>query len=290
MSPIVGDEVPLDPSVTSVCLDEGVFGVGTFARLGGVSVRTLRYYDEIGLLRPVWVDPHTGYRWYEPDQLHRLHRIVALRDLGVRLVEIGRLLDEPLSVEELRGILLLRRAESHHRLASEAERLSRVEARLLQMEEPTMTDYEVVVKRTDAQHVIALSEQLDGVADIGDAHSRAWPRLHAVLAELGVDFDPPSIAVERGTGPIEFLAALPVPDDIDRNADGVETFDIPGLERAATTVMHGEPDFDGGFRALHAWIEQTGERAAGEIREIYLDCDGPRNTWVVELQVALEPR
>jgi len=267
-----------------------VFGVGTFARLGGVSVRTLRYYDEIGLLRPVWVDPHTGYRWYEPDQLHRLHRIVALRDLGVRLVEIARLLDEQLSVEEMRGILLLRRAEAHDRLATEAERLSRVEARLTQMEEPAMTDYEVVVKRTGSQRVLALSEQLDGFADIGDAHARSWPRLHAVLADLGVEFVPPSIAVERGTGPIEFIAALPVPDDVDHHADGIGTFELPGLERAATTVMHGEPDFDGGFRALHAWVDQTAERAAGEGREIYLDCDGPRNTWVVELQVALEPR
>jgi DNA-binding transcriptional MerR regulator len=267
-----------------------VFGVGTVARLGGVSVRTLHYYDEIGLLHPVWVDPDTGYRWYEPDQLHRLHRIVALRDLGVRLVEIGRLLDEELSVEELRGILLLRRAESHDRLASEAERLSRVEARLIQMEEPTMTDYEVVVKRTDAQRVIALTEQLDGVTDIEGAHARSWPRLHAVLGELGVAFVPPSIAVEHGTGPIEFLAALPVPDDVDHKADGIETLDLAGLQRAATTVMHGYPDFDGGFRALHAWIEQAGERAADESREIYLDCDGPRDTWVVELQVALEPR
>jgi hypothetical protein len=156
------------------------------------------------------------------------------------------------------------------------------------MEEPTMTQYEVVVKRTDAHRVIARSEQLDGYADIGDAHARSWPRLHAVLAELGVAFVPPSIAVERGTGPIDFLAALPVPHDVDHNADDIETFELSGLERAATTVIHGDPDFDGGFHALHAWVEQAGERAAGESREIYLDCDGPRNTWVVELQLALE--
>ena len=122
-----------------------MFGIGTVARLGGVSVRTLRYYDEIGLLHPVWVDPANGYRWYEPEQLHRLHRIIALRDLGVRLVEIGLLLDESLSIEELPGILLLRRAEAHDQLAAQAERLGRVEARLAQMEEPNMTEYDVVV-------------------------------------------------------------------------------------------------------------------------------------------------
>jgi len=159
-----------------------VFGIGAVARLGGVSVRTLRYYDEIGLLRPVWTDPNTGYRWYEPDQLHRLHRIVALRDLGVRLVEIGRLLDNDVSVDELRGILLLRRAEAHDRLASEAARLARVEARLDQLKEEPMTEYDVVLKTTDPQWVIGISESLAGLDDIGPAHARLWPRVHAVTA------------------------------------------------------------------------------------------------------------
>jgi DNA-binding transcriptional MerR regulator len=270
-------------------LDELVFGIGTVARLGGVSVRTLRYYDEIGLLRPVWVDPNTGYRWYQPEQLHRLHRIVALRDLGVRLVEIGRLLDESLSVEELRGILLLRRAEAHDRLAAEAERLGRVAARLVQMEEPTMTDYDVVVKSSDPEWVVAITEKVDSLAEIGAAHGRLWPRLHAMLEDLGVERVPPSIATERGTAPIEFTAALPVPDNIRYQGNGAETIELPGLPRAATTVIHGDPDFDGGFRALRAWIDQAGEEEAGELREIYLDCDGPRDTWVVELQLALEP-
>jgi len=111
-----------------------------------MSVRTLRYYDEIGLLRPVWVDQSTGYRWYEAEQLRRLHRVLALRDLGVRLVEIGVLLDDQLTVQELRGILSLRRAEAHDRLAAEAERLARVEARLAQLEEREMSDYDMVVK------------------------------------------------------------------------------------------------------------------------------------------------
>jgi len=267
-----------------------VFGIGAVARLGGVSVRTLRYYDEIGLLRPVWTDPNTGYRWYEPDQLHRLHRIVALRDLGVRLVDIGRLLDNDVSVDELRGILLLRRAEAHDRLASEAARLARVEARLDQLKEEPMTEYDVVLKTTDPQWVIGISESLAGLDDIGPAHARLWPRVHAVLDRLGVEFHAPSIAVEHGTGPIAFTAALPVPDDVRDPGDGAEAFELPGLERAATTVIHGNPDFHGGFQALFDWIAQTGERPAGESREIYLDCDGPRDTWVVELEVALEPR
>jgi DNA-binding transcriptional MerR regulator len=221
--------------------------------------------------------------------LRRLHRIVALRDLGVRLVEIAVLLDTQVSVEELRGILSLRRAEAHDRIAAEAERLARVEARLAQLEEREMSDYDVVVKSTSGEWVVAITETVNGLSDIADVHGRLWPRLDAIVEEIGVERVPPSIARERGKGPIEFTAALPVPDDVRYDTNGGRTCEIPGLGRAATTVMYGD-DFNGGFRALRAWIDDAGEREAGELREIYLDCDGPRNTWVVELQLALEPR
>ena len=80
-----------------------MFGIGAFARLGGVSVRTLHHYDELGLLAPAHVDPDTGYRWYEAEQLARLNRILALRDLGFALGDIGPVLADPVSADELRG-------------------------------------------------------------------------------------------------------------------------------------------------------------------------------------------
>ncbi len=65
-----------------------MISIGDFARLGRVSVRMLRHYDTMGLLRPEHVDPHTGYRYYRPEQLRRLNRIVALKDLGLRLEQV----------------------------------------------------------------------------------------------------------------------------------------------------------------------------------------------------------
>jgi hypothetical protein len=73
-------------------------------------------------------------------------------------------------------------------------------------------------------------------------------------------------------------------------ADGLATIRLPAVERAATTVVRGAPDqFPGAFRALHEWIDQAGERATSFERELYVDCDGPRDTWVTELQAILEP-
>ena len=106
-----------------------MYGIGTVARLAQVSVRTLRHYDDLGLLTPAHVDPVTGYRRYRPDQVLMLHRILVLRDLGVPLSEIGQLIDDDVTVDQLRGILRLRQAESRARLATQTEQLTRVEVR-----------------------------------------------------------------------------------------------------------------------------------------------------------------
>jgi DNA-binding transcriptional MerR regulator len=87
-----------------------MFTIGDFARHGRVSVRMLRHYDGIGLLRPSRVDPASGYRFYEAGQLARLNRIIALKDLGFTLDQVQRVLDEQVSVEQLRGMLRLRQA------------------------------------------------------------------------------------------------------------------------------------------------------------------------------------
>ena len=88
-----------------------MFVIGEFAQHGRVSVRMLRHYDAIGLLRPAHVDPVTGYRFYQAAQLADLNRIVALKDLGFTLEQVRVLLDEDVSVEQVRGMLALRRAD-----------------------------------------------------------------------------------------------------------------------------------------------------------------------------------
>ncbi len=67
-----------------------MFSIGEFARLGGVSVRTLRHYDKIGLLRPATVDPDTGYRGYSAARLGQISRIIALKELGLSLAQVRR--------------------------------------------------------------------------------------------------------------------------------------------------------------------------------------------------------
>jgi DNA-binding transcriptional MerR regulator len=71
--------------------------IGDFSKLARVTIKALRYYDELGLLKPVKVDEFTGYRYYETSQLTQLHRIVAMKDMGLSLEEIARLLKDNVS-------------------------------------------------------------------------------------------------------------------------------------------------------------------------------------------------
>src|SRR5580700_9334236 len=125
-----------------------MFSIGEFARHGRVSVRMLRHYDAIGLIRPACVDVATGYRFYEASQLDELNRVMALKDLGFTLQQVRAILEEKVSAAELRGMLKLRRAEIHAQIEAETARLARVEARLLTIEDEARVPTDgVVIKR-----------------------------------------------------------------------------------------------------------------------------------------------
>src|SRR5512142_1157391 len=112
-----------------------MFKIGDFSKLAHVSIKTLRYYDEIGLLRPGEIDRFTGYRYYAATQLSRLNRILLLKGLGLSLDQIGRLLESDLPPDQLRGMLKLRRAEIERSIEEEETRLTQVEALLTQIEQ-----------------------------------------------------------------------------------------------------------------------------------------------------------
>jgi DNA-binding transcriptional MerR regulator len=274
-----------------------VFSTGAFARLAQVSVRTLHHYDEIGLLAPAQVDDRTGYRWYSAQQLARLHRIMALRDLGFSLGEIQPIIDEEVSLDELRGMLRLRRAEASGRIAAEAERLARVEARLQQIEEEHSSSvYDVVVKPLERLRLAGLRARSPafGNETLGPIFGRLFADLHARLARVEVAAVGPPVALYYDSGdvdaPIDVFAAVPIGAQ-DVSASDVDVLDLPAVPRAVATIHRGDMSrVERGYEALLLWAEQTGERVDGYSREMYLDCDGDPDTWVTELQFVLEPR
>jgi DNA-binding transcriptional MerR regulator len=111
-----------------------MFKIGEFSRFSQVTVKTLRHYDKIGLLKPAEVDRFTGYRYYSASQLPRLNRILALKDLGLSLDQIAQLLEGDLSPDQIRGMLRLKQVEIQQQMQEEQVRLARVEWRLKQIE------------------------------------------------------------------------------------------------------------------------------------------------------------
>ncbi len=84
--------------------------IGDFARETGVTVKALRHYESLGLLRPAWVNRYNSYRYYAPEQQPRLDLILAYKQMGFPLAYIGKLLDEHLTDAEM--VALLRNRES----------------------------------------------------------------------------------------------------------------------------------------------------------------------------------
>ena len=161
-----------------------MLNIGEFARFGQVSPRMLRHYDETGLLKPSRVDPKTGYRSYEVAQLSRLHRLLALRDLGFTLEQIRSMLDDDPSIEQLRGMLRLRRAQIEQDVADEEARLRRAEAHLRALERsPSMPANDVVVKQTQPLRIAEATATAAGFGPLlGEVFARLYPK---VIGHIG---------------------------------------------------------------------------------------------------------
>ena len=132
-----------------------MFRIGEFSTIARVSGRLLRYYDEIGLLRPARIDPESGYRFYSTDQLPRLNRILALKELGLTLDQISRLLEDDLPLEEMRQMLTVKQAEMEQALGDGLRRIRSIQLRLKQIEEAgAFTGYDIVVKPIPAHRIL----------------------------------------------------------------------------------------------------------------------------------------
>ncbi|MFC4147588.1 MerR family transcriptional regulator [Micromonospora mangrovi] len=274
-----------------------MFTIGEFARLGRVSVRMLRHYDGIGLLPPAAVDPFTGYRYYRADQLRRLNRVIALKELGLTLEQVRAVVDDAVDVGELRGMLRLRRAELAARVAADTARLAGIEARLRMIEtEGRMTTEDVVLKEIAPVRVAELTAVAAGydAPDISPVIQPLYPELFRRLANAHVPPAGPTIARYEPTGDGDAVvvhAGVTVAVDPSAARD-VAVVDLPAVPAAATVVHHGSMDeVDRSMQVLARWIEENGYRADGYAREVYLDyCPDEPEKGVTELQIAVSRR
>ena len=253
-----------------------MFSIGEFARLGGVSIRTLRHYDEIGLLRPATVDPDTGYRGYAAVQLGQLNRIMALKDLGLSLSQVRRLLDG-VTLGELHGMLLLRRAQLEDELQRHANQLLGVEARLRSIaREDDMPADDIVAKTIPAMGVVAIAGRAPG---FGPANIvPVVNQLDAHFDRLGIyervkESGPRLLFYEHEEGEdVTVFLAVPVTEPPGELPEPAHYRVLPEIE-AAVTVRSGPAAtiYPMVYHDLVRWIEERGYRPVpGPTRDVWV--------------------
>jgi len=273
--------------------------IGEFSKLVQVPVATLRYYDQVGLLKPIEIDRFTGYRYYSASQLPRLHRILALKGLGFSLEQIGTVLAEGLTPEQMRGMLRLRHAQISQQLVETQNQLVEVEVRLQQIErEEKLSTYDVILKQVEPLLVASVRAILPSHSASGGLFGEVYEALGAHVTEaLGPN------PGEGGTtlvlwydtefkesdvdGAAAFMLRCRVPE-----SGRMHVQELPAATMAAT-VHHGSYNTIGeAHEAVLQWIEANGYRIVGPDREINVYNKMPIRqddpTYVTEIQYPVE--
>jgi DNA-binding transcriptional MerR regulator len=255
-----------------------MFRIGEFAQIAQVSGRQLRFYDQLGLLRPARIDEQTGYRYYTIRQLPRLNSIIALKELGLSLEQIGPLLAKNLSPTELRSMLTLKRAQLERSLQEEEARLRHIESRIAQIDREGKVDgFDVVAKSVAATPFLSINCVCDGMDEV--------VRMVRTVAEEGARQIKPAlrdklIVVARNDIDSEKLDldigfSLTRPSNVSVRIGGdlvLRAGELPAVETMATIVRPGtNAESHNSFGAVGRWIEANNYEVAGPCREVFLE-------------------
>jgi DNA-binding transcriptional MerR regulator len=271
--------------------------ISDFSKLCRVPVSTLRYYANEGLFEPAQIDPFTGYRYYTLGQLPRLNRILALRDLGLSLDQIRRLLEEAITPAEMRGMLRIKQAEIKQVVDEEQARLARVAARLKHIEqEGNMPVQEVVLKSIELQHVMSIRTVVAKPEEVATLLGEVC----GALIGNGIQPTAPPFTIfhDETFKPTDMDVEIVVP--VAKNVRGevlldgdntrrIVAYDLSAVPNAATIIHKGDYEsFDKTYAVIGQWIDSNGYRIAGNPREIYLSPPDGAKDAVTEIQFPVE--
>jgi DNA-binding transcriptional MerR regulator len=248
--------------------------IGEFAQLSHLSVRTLRRYQEAGLLEPASVDPATGYRYYTSEQIPTAQVIHRLRELDMPLADVSRILatEDP----DARAGLI---AGHLQRLEAELDRTRAAVASLRQLLRPDAEQLDVQLHTLPARTVAAVRGTVE-VDEMLSWYDDAMSELDAAVAghqrlgPPGGHYDNELFTACRGT----VLVYRPVADP--PTVGRVAPLTLPPAE-LAITVHHGaHDDIDVTYGRLGAWVVDHALVVDGPIQETYLR--GPRDDSAAE--------
>ena len=239
------------------------YRIGEFADLGGVSAKTLRFYDEIDLLRPASIDPRTRYRFYLAHQLQELAQILSLKEAGVPLAEVRALIRK---ADSPRGVLIDLKKRVEQSIETAKRSLNCINAALGEIDKSQLL-VPVTVKRRPAVLVASIRSQL-----------RTYSGVEALERKLLAEVPSQSRGDLRGvlwhrcadSGCLEGEAFVALRERLPRR----DSYDLRQLPSATVACAYSSLDDDSAERsysAIQTWMNARGYRLSGPKREIYLD-------------------
>lgn len=254
------------------------------------TIKALRYYDEAGLLKPESVDEFTSYRFYTTDQLLKLHRINALRQIGLSIEEIKSIQKG----QDIKSILEKRRTELESELTEGQEQLSRIEFILSGKEETSFMNYQAIIKELPEcivyykrMTIPSYNSYFEVIPAIGELVQKANPDLkctvpaYCFITYLDGEYKEKDFH-------IEFCEA------VEKFGNEVEDIRFKKIKSVtAVSILHkgSYSSLMKAYAYVYKWIEQNGYTAIGFPRESYIDGIWNKDSeddWLTEIQVPIK--
>ncbi|ADL50240.1 MerR family transcriptional regulator [Clostridium cellulovorans] len=247
-----------------------MFKIGDFSRLTRVSVRMLRHYDELGILKPEATDDFTGYRFYSIEQIPKVNRIQVLREMGFSLSEISGLMEQDLGSKQLLSLLDNRKRAISETIEKEQEKLLRVEnlIKFIHREDSRM-NYDITIKSIPSYKVIAVRD----IIPTYEGEGKLWDELCAFAGKNNIKAIGPSYAIYYDTGykesDVDVEVVMTISGDIAETVR-VKVKELEAVDEMAVVFHKGHfHEMTSAYRALAIWLSANEYEMNGPIRAIY---------------------
>lgn len=264
-----------------------MYQIGLFSRINHITTKTLRHWDQIGLLKPASVDEVTAYRYYTSDQLPRLHKILALRQLGLSLTDIKEVIENPVSIELL---LKAKKLELHQLIKEQHHRLGQVNSWLDVIRGDKTMNYSVILKSLPGVMAATMRTRVptyDTYFDVVPKMGEEMKRQGAVCAEPAYCFTIYHDGEYREKDiDVEVCEAVVKSCE---DSEMVQYKRIDAVTFAACILHQGAYSTIGqAYAFAFNWIKANGYEPAGPPRESYIDGiwnKDDESEWLTELQI-----
>lgn len=262
---------------------ETLYRIGVFSQMNKVTIKTLRHYDDIGLLKPHKIDESNGYRYYTSKQLPQLHQILALKEIGFTLDEI-QLVINGVSEEKL---LMKKKSELLCEMAELGKKIASIESYLTR--DTLNSDYHVITKSLPEVIIASTRLQMSGYQEL----FYKMPEMGLEMEKAGCECAEPTycftIYHDEGYREADIDAQLcEAVTERKADTDQVQFSVLPKVDLAACVLHKGPYDkLPLAYRAIVCFIEESGYEIIGHQRESYIDGVWNKDSdeeWLTEIQ------